>query len=57
MKEYLINRIIIALKKCCGNRYIFEYNQKNNRVEEYIGSNGYYWESWSFISNHILYLL
>jgi hypothetical protein len=57
MKEYLVNRIIGSIQKCSGNRYNFKYNQKRNRVEEYVGSGGYYWRPWSFISNHILYLL
>ena len=41
MKEYLVNRIIGSIQKCSGNRYNFKYNQKRNRVEEYVGSGGY----------------
>lgn len=57
MKEYLVKRIIGTIQKCSGNRYSFKYNQSSNQVEEYIGPCGYYWGPWSFISNHILYLL
>jgi len=57
MKRYLIKRIFGTLKKCCGHRYVFRYNRKEDYVEEYVGSIGFYWRPWSFISNHIFYLL